>query len=139
MSAQPDFAAFRTTYEAGRPNVVWHTMVADLETPVSAFLKLGSGQPNAFLLESVEGGATRGRYSVIGLRPDLVWRCRGDAPGQPRRPCPPRTLSTCPVAERAAPGQPARPGGRNAASTCPPRCRRWRPGWSVTWATTWCG
>ena len=39
-------------------------------------LKLADGQPNSFLLESVEGGATRGRYSIIGLKPDLVWRCR---------------------------------------------------------------
>src|SRR5262249_49481179 len=40
--------------------------------------KLADRQPNSFLLESVEGGAVRGRYSFIGLKPDLVWRCRGD-------------------------------------------------------------
>jgi anthranilate synthase component 1 len=51
--------------------------VADLETPVSAMLKLSDGRPNSFLLESVEGGAVRGRYSIIGLKPDLIWRCRG--------------------------------------------------------------
>jgi anthranilate synthase component 1 len=51
--------------------------VADLETPVAAFLKLAHGRPNAFLLESVEGGAARGRYSIIGMEPDLIWRCRG--------------------------------------------------------------
>ena len=50
--------------------------MADLETPVAAFLKLAHGKPNAFLLESVEGGAARGRYSIIGMEPDLVWRCR---------------------------------------------------------------
>jgi anthranilate synthase component 1 len=50
--------------------------VADLETPVAAFLKLAHGRPNSFLLESVEGGAARGRYSIIGMEPDLVWRCR---------------------------------------------------------------
>src|SRR3546814_579307 len=54
-------------------------MVADLETPVSAMLKLADGRPNSFLLESVEGGAVRGRYSFIGLKPDLIWRCRGDS------------------------------------------------------------
>src|SRR6476660_2130060 len=48
-------------------------LVADLETPVSAFLKLGA-RPMSFLLESVEGGAVRGRYSIIGLDPDLIWR-----------------------------------------------------------------
>jgi anthranilate synthase component 1 len=53
------------------------TGVADLETPVAAFLKLAHGQPNSFLLESIEGGSARGRYSVIGMAPDLVWRCRG--------------------------------------------------------------
>ena len=47
-----------------------------METPVSAFLKLGEGRDNAFLLESVQGGETRGRYSIIGIRPDLIWRCR---------------------------------------------------------------
>lgn len=49
----------------------------DLETPVSAFLKVASGTSPAFLLESVEGGAVRGRYSIIGLRPDLVFRVVG--------------------------------------------------------------
>jgi anthranilate synthase component 1 len=53
------------------------TGVADLETPVAAFLKLAHGQPNSFLLESIEGGSARGRYSVIGMAPDLIWRCRG--------------------------------------------------------------
>ena len=69
----PDFETFRSSYEAGTPQVVWTTLVADLETPVSAMLKLSQGQPNSFLLESVEGGAIRGRYSFIGLRPDLIW------------------------------------------------------------------
>ena len=71
----PDF--FSAAYTGGRPQVVWTTFVADLETPVSAYLKLAGGRPNAFLLESVEGGATRGRYSMIGLKPDLIWRCIG--------------------------------------------------------------
>jgi anthranilate synthase component 1 len=54
---------------------IW-TGVSDLETPVAAFLKLAHGQPNSFLLESIEGGTARGRYSVIGMAPDLIWRCR---------------------------------------------------------------
>ena len=57
---------------------MFRRLVADLETPVSAFLKLGEGRDNAFLLESVQGGETRGRYSIIGLKPDLIWRCRDD-------------------------------------------------------------
>jgi anthranilate synthase component I len=75
----PGFVAFRLSYEAGRGTLVWRKTVADLETPVAAFLKLAHGQPNSFLLESVEGGAARGRYSVIGLRPDLIWRCQNGA------------------------------------------------------------
>lgn len=79
MTAHPDFATFSRLYDQGAAQVVWRTLVADLETPVSAYLKLADGQPMSFLLESVEGGAVRGRYSIIGLKPDLIWRCRGDA------------------------------------------------------------
>jgi anthranilate synthase component I len=74
--ASTGFAAFRSAYEQGRGHLVWRKTVADLETPVAAFLKLAHGQPNSFLLESVEGGAARGRYSIIGMQPDLVWRCQ---------------------------------------------------------------
>ena len=72
----PDFASFRAALEAGQSQLLWRERVADLETPVGAFLKLADGKPNAFLLESVEGGAARGRHSAIGLAPDLIWRCR---------------------------------------------------------------
>mgnify|MGYP000002165084 CR=1 FL=1 len=78
MDLQPDISDFRRVYKDGRPQVVWTTLVSDLETPVSAFMKLAEGQPNSFLLESVEGGAVRGRYSFIGLKPDLIWRCLGE-------------------------------------------------------------
>ncbi|HSU05210.1 MAG TPA: anthranilate synthase component I [Acetobacteraceae bacterium] len=70
------FAGFRTSYDSGRGTLVWWRGVADLETPVAAFLKLAHGRPNSFLLESVEGGAARGRYSIIGMDPDLIWRCK---------------------------------------------------------------
>ena len=77
----PDFGAFAETYAAGRGQVVFRVGVADLETPVAAYLKLardrhGRGRANTFLLESVEGGAARGRYSIVGCDPDLIWRCR---------------------------------------------------------------
>ena len=78
MRAEPPFEAFQSTYDGGAPQVVWTRLVDDLETPVSAFLKIGHGKPYAFLFESVEGGAFRARYSIITLNPDLVWRCRGD-------------------------------------------------------------
>jgi anthranilate synthase component 1 len=78
MLPEPAFASFAPGYDAGRPQLLWTRLVADLETPVSAMLKLADGRPNSFLLESVQGGAVRGRYSLIGLKPDLIWRCRGD-------------------------------------------------------------
>ncbi len=56
--------------------IVWTRRLSDLETPVSALLKLGADEPGAFLLESVQGGDWRGRYSIIGMRPDLIWRVR---------------------------------------------------------------
>jgi anthranilate synthase component I len=67
-------------YRAGTPIILRATMVGDLETPVSAYLKLtAGGAANTFLLESVEGGAVRGRYSMIGLAPDVVWRAEGES------------------------------------------------------------
>ncbi|HEV3371229.1 MAG TPA: anthranilate synthase component I [Xanthobacteraceae bacterium] len=77
MQIDPSSSAFAECYARGEPQVVWTTLVADLETPVSAFLKIAAGRPMSFLLESVEGGAVRGRYSIIGLDPDLVWRTVG--------------------------------------------------------------
>ncbi|HYE00426.1 MAG TPA: anthranilate synthase component I [Alphaproteobacteria bacterium] len=77
MKTYPDRAAFLAAYDEGRPQVLWTRLVSDLETPVSAMLKLGRGRPNAFLLESVTGGSVRGRYSLIGLKPDLIWRSKG--------------------------------------------------------------
>ena len=66
-------------YEAGRASVLTTTLVADLETPVSAYLKLAAKRSaNMFLLESVEGGAQRGRYSMIGLDPDVIFRAQGE-------------------------------------------------------------
>jgi anthranilate synthase component I len=75
--AEPEFGAFAKRYNQGEGQVVWTKLVADLETPVSAYLKLVPDRRMSFLLESVEGGAVRGRYSVIGLAPDLVWRAMG--------------------------------------------------------------
>ena len=77
MIPTPSLDDFRPAYDAGRPQLVWSRIVDDLETPVSAYLKIAKDEPYAFLFESVEGGAWRGRYSVVAMRPDLVWRCRG--------------------------------------------------------------
>jgi len=78
VKLEPEFAGFEAAYRAGTPQLVWTRLIDDLETPVSAYLKIGHGRPYAFLFEAVEGGAYRGRYSFITLDPDLVWRCRGD-------------------------------------------------------------
>ncbi len=78
MTFQPALEPFTQTYEAGLPQVVWTRLIDDLETPVSAYLKIGHGRDYAFLYESVEGGTWRGRYSIVAMKPDLVWRCHGD-------------------------------------------------------------
>ena len=87
----PAFAAFdnfSAKFNTGATQLVHRVLVADTQTPVSAFLKLADGQKNCFLLESVEGGEVRGRFSVIGLHPDLIWRCHNSqaeinrAPGE---------------------------------------------------------
>ncbi|MEC9067774.1 MAG: chorismate-binding protein [Pseudomonadota bacterium] len=64
---------------AGRPALVWRRVVADTETPVGAALKLFDPGRGDFLLESVEGGEVRGRYSLLGIDPDLVFRAEGDS------------------------------------------------------------
>jgi anthranilate synthase component 1 len=75
---EPSPEACARSYEAGQACLVSARLVGDLETPVSAFLKLSvSRAGRIFLLESVEGGAARGRYSMIGLDPDIVWRVFG--------------------------------------------------------------
>lgn len=75
----PSFDDFERAHAAGAAQVVYRRLVADLDTPVSAMLKIADGKPNSFLLESVEGGDARNRYSIIGLNPDAIWRTRGDA------------------------------------------------------------
>ena len=77
MNITPDYDAFRAAYERGDAQIVSSRLVADLETPVSAMLKLSRNAAYSFLLESVEGGAVRGRYSIIGLNPDVIWKNLG--------------------------------------------------------------
>ncbi len=77
MALIPDFAAFEAGWNAGRNQLVFTRLAADLDTPVSLMLKLADAGKNSFMLESVTGGEVRGRYSVIGLKPDVIWDCRG--------------------------------------------------------------
>ncbi|SHF94963.1 anthranilate synthase component 1 [Kaistia soli DSM 19436] len=78
MLIEPSLETIARNYSAGKAQVAWTRLVADLETPVSAMLKLSAGRANTFLLESVEGGAVRGRYSMIGIEPDLLFRAHAD-------------------------------------------------------------
>jgi anthranilate synthase component 1 len=77
MQVEPAFEDFEPGYKNGEPQLLWTRLVSDLETPVSAFLKLAGRRPNSFLLESVEGGSVRGRYSILGFDPDLIFRAQG--------------------------------------------------------------
>ena len=78
LAITPSREVFCERYRAGQKQVVFTRRVSDLETPVSAMLKLQHEAGPSFLLESVEGGETRGRYSIIGLQPDMMWRCFGN-------------------------------------------------------------
>ncbi|WP_420013795.1 anthranilate synthase component I [Tateyamaria sp.] len=78
MALIPEYDAFAAAHAAGQNQIVYTRLAADLDTPVSLMLKLTGAQKDAFVLESVTGGEVRGRYSIIGMKPDLVWRCRGE-------------------------------------------------------------
>lgn len=77
MDLTPSFEEFAAAYEAGQNQVVYARLAADLDTPVSMMLKLTGAHKDAFMLESVTGGEVRGRYSIIGMKPDLIWQCHG--------------------------------------------------------------
>lgn len=76
MELTPDFAAFEAAWKAGQNQLVTIRLAADLDTPVSLMLKLAEAAPMSFMLESVTGGEVRGRYSIVGMKPDLIWDCR---------------------------------------------------------------
>ncbi len=77
MAILPPFEAFERGWAEGRNQVVTARLAADLDTPVSLMLKLTEARTDSFMLESVTGGEVRGRYSVVGMKPDLIWRCHG--------------------------------------------------------------
>lgn len=76
MDLTPDFAQFEAGWKAGHNQLVTIRLAADLDTPVSLMLKLAEAAPMSFMLESVTGGELRGRYSIVGMKPDLIWECR---------------------------------------------------------------
>jgi len=75
-SLSPDFATFEARWARGENGLVHARLAADLDTPVSLMLKLAGNRRDSFMLESVTGGEVRGRYSVVGMKPDLIWQCR---------------------------------------------------------------
>ena len=75
MSLTPEFTTFEKEYKSGRNQVVYSKLTSDLDTPVSIMLKLAGAKKNSFILESVTGGEIRGRYSIVGMDPDLIWKC----------------------------------------------------------------
>ena len=76
MDITPGFSEFEAGWAAGRNQLLTIRLAADLDTPVSLMLKLAEAAPNSFMLESVTGGELRGRYSFVGMKPDLIWECR---------------------------------------------------------------
>ena len=100
MKTFPEIGEFSKIFDAGNPQVIGVKLVADLETPVSAMLKLAEDLPYSFLLESVEGGASRGRYSIIGMKPDIIWRCFSNRAEINRDAISnPEAFNSCPVAD----------------------------------------
>ena len=78
MELIPSYDDFARAHDAGENQIVFDRIAADHDTPVSKSLKLTGAQRTAFRLESVTGGEVRGRYSIIGMKPDLIWQCHGD-------------------------------------------------------------
>ncbi len=74
---QPDFNEFSRLSRQGNLVPVYETYTADLLTPVGAYLRIARGAKYSFLLESVEGGETIGRYTFAGANPAEIFRARG--------------------------------------------------------------
>ena len=71
----PDLALFKKNYDLGVNQILFTSFAADVHTPISSLIKL-QNEKYVFLFESVEKGSQKGRYSVIGLNPDLIWECK---------------------------------------------------------------
>ena len=78
MELTPQYKDFEKNYKNGINQLVYCRLAADLDTPVSLMMKLTNEEENSFILESVTGGEIRGRYSIIGMRPDKIWKCLGN-------------------------------------------------------------
>lgn len=99
LTIRPSLSEFKAEQATGKPQLVYARLINDIDTPVSAYLKIAHNKPYSFLLESVQGGEQRGRYSCLGFAPDLIWRCKGirseiSRQGQPFETIPGRPLDT---------------------------------------------
>ena len=102
MDLNPGQSAFEATYDKGQAQVVWTTLLGDLDTPVSAYMKLVGADQLGFLMESVEGGANRGRYSFVGCKPDIIWKAEGEKAEINRQALTDENaFAPCPVAEES--------------------------------------
>ena len=70
------YDSFLKVYNKKKSQVISKEFIGDLETPISSLLKLSPKEKYSFLLESVEGGEKIGRYSLLGVNPDLIWECK---------------------------------------------------------------
>src|SRR6056300_1915364 len=77
MAIFPEYADFEAEYSKGKNQLIFTRLAADLDTPVSLMMKLSGDRKDSFMLESVTGGEVRGRYSIVGIKPDLIWKCVG--------------------------------------------------------------
>jgi anthranilate synthase component 1 len=111
MIVEPDYGAAAAAYEEGRAGILRATLVGDLLTPVAAFIRCGTAGGAAFLLESVEGGAVRGRYSMIGLDPTS-----SGAAGTGRR----RSTAGATAPSSRIPPPPGEPAGADRRERDPP-------------------
>ncbi|NQY82340.1 MAG: anthranilate synthase component I [Alphaproteobacteria bacterium] len=69
---------FLAQYQARKPGMLWYRVINDMQTPLATYAKFKAGQRYSYLLESVQGGENRGRYTIMGADPDLLWRCTAD-------------------------------------------------------------
>ena len=67
---------FIRNYDSAKPQILQKELIADIETPISCFIKISKDEKYSFLLESVEGGDQRGRFSLLGFDPDVIWECK---------------------------------------------------------------
>ena len=137
MAGEDAYRRFAAAYDAGRAQILFRRVVADLETPVGTYLKLAEGRQNTFLLESVQDGATRGRYSMIGLLPDIILKVEdGKASINRNAGLEPDAFD---AGRRSRRSRRCAASSPKARSRCPRACRRPPPASTAISATTWSG